>query len=321
MTAASRKTLVTLSLIVAATGAAVVAQKPPAKVAEGTRGGVVVQSAAKSLAGAPEPLGVVETVPDRGSQVIAVAALVVSTVQSQISALQTAAAILGALLGVAALVNLRVGFRFSSELDRIAKQTSKCDSDLKGVREQIGRDTSKLTGIEVGIHRIDEDVRRLIGSKSDLEKDFADLTLGVKRLMTEVAVLDKVILFRTGSAAARMSALRNLSQAVHPTGVYVMNEALATPANADALRREAAYGLGRFSEDLDLLPFWREIFECFVSVLREDSTPPEVALATIDGAMKFEPLREKMPGDLREAFDKVSALFLKWDRQIEPDAS
>jgi hypothetical protein len=313
-----------LAYILAAAGAggaavALVGQKPLPKASEGEDGVVVGQRIEKRSDGAHAQGPEAKNTPDQSSQVIALSALVVSTAQSHIAAVQTVAVILAALLGLAAVVNLRVAFRYGSALDAIARQASKCDSDLRGLREQIGRDTSRLAAIDEQTRKMDEEVRSLISKKSELEEGFATLTVGAKRLMTDVAVLDKVIVFRTGSPAARVSALKYLSQAVHPTAVYVMSEALAASSNDDVLRREAAYGLGRFSENLDLRPLWSEIIECFLAVLGATATPVAVALAAVEGAKRFEPLAQVMPEDTRTAFGKARALFQRWESPIIPE--
>jgi hypothetical protein len=253
---------------------------------------LIAKIAQRQVAVVSEPSQTPSSAPDQINQVLAVASLAIGTAQSQVAAMQTAAAVLAVLLGLAGGVNLLVAIRYAYKLEKLAGQTRKLEEASEG---------------------LDRGIEDLTSKKAELEQGYKELAAERNELKVEVDVLSRVVVLRTGSPEARLAALRALSQLKHRVGVFPMIDVLAEKNSSPILRCEAAYGLGRYAEKRDSLNFWGSIFECFQDRLNTDETPQGVATAVINSVKRFDPLPQDTPDEFRSLYKEILVLSKKWD--------
>jgi hypothetical protein len=133
------------------------------------------------------------------------------------------------------------------------------------------------------------------------------------RKLTETVHAVTLVSSRFG-VDTRLRALQRLSQQVDPLGIAPLLEVLKDSDNDISLRLEAAYGLGRYSENTAFKEYYPEIFSGFREVLSDQKTPKEtlkaLALETIKSVKRF----TTDSGELAPPFNELAALFKKWEK-------
>jgi cell division protein FtsB len=161
-------------------------------------------------------------------------------------------------------------------------------------RKEILNDMAGLMEQQKPLWEWSETARRGLAELEEQAKSLRRLTETVQRVTLGRSRL---------SAETRLKALQQLSQLVDPLGIPPLLEVLTDSANVLKLRLEAAYGLGRYSEDLAFNEYYPEIFAGFHEVLANSKTPPTLAWETIRSARRFDPIP-----------DELTSLFMKWEQ-------
>jgi HEAT repeat protein len=121
------------------------------------------------------------------------------------------------------------------------------------------------------------------------------------RLVDE-KVFGQLATARNRPTEIRLKALQKLSQLVDPQGIAPLIEVLTDSASNVRLRREAAYGLGRYSENPAFREYYPEIFSGFREVLDNPETPRELAMETMRTVLRF---GTDAPGELTSLFQTL----------------
>jgi hypothetical protein len=122
------------------------------------------------------------------------------------------------------------------------------------------------------------------------------------RLVDKMGFLQPVATSRKLRTGTRLKALQQISQSTDPGGIDPLLEVLKDRDNDVRLRIEAAYGLGRYSENPAFREYYREIFSGFREVLGHSETPRELALETMRAVLRF---GTDAPGELTSLFQTL----------------
>jgi hypothetical protein len=101
-------------------------------------------------------------------------------------------------------------------------------------------------------------------------------------------------------AESRLRALQKLSQQLDPLGITPLLEVLMDSTNVLKLRLEAAYGLGRYSENPAFKEYYPEIFSGFCEVLKNLKTERGLVSATIDSVRRYENIPDELASLLKK---------------------
>jgi len=192
-------------------------------------------------------------------EVLDVASKAVMTVQGQMYVVQTTAALLTLLLVVTGFVNFRSIRRHGLQIRQLEEETRRVSDAKATLVAELER-----------MRQAEEDARvllRVLRTHSEVVKAISELAIE--------------------KDGARLRPLQKLSQLVDPMGIPPMMKVLSEPTESVALRREAAYGLGRFAAVSDAEASWHDIIECFREVLKSPRTPQKVIQEVIKSAAKF----------------------------------
>lgn len=152
-----------------------------------------------------------------------------------------------------------------------------------------------------GVMIFRKEMKSLRNLAETVEKSFLELG---ERVQNVVIVRSQL------SAGTRLKALQRLSQQMDPfLCIPPLLDVLKGNAIDIRLRLEAAYGLGRYSENPAFSEYYSEIFSGFREVLKNSKTPPALAYETIRNARRF----GTPSGELAHPFDQLSPLFKKWE--------
>lgn len=213
-------------------------------------------------------------------EVLTIAGHAINVAQGQMKVTQVVAAVLGLMLILLGGWNVKIVGSYTAKLRRLQ---------------------SMFTELKDAKARLEAEVSNLQKEKTEVVRGIEELRAEGLRLVGALGVLCDVNTVRLGSGEARHSALQRLAQRVDPAGVYPMIEVLVYGGNADGLRVEAAYGLGRYSEQINLADVWADIVTAFFAVLSGPTTSRKVALEVIRSARKF-----------GAAASSLQALYPRW---------
>lgn len=226
---------------------------------------------------------------------IAVAHTVAVTAEVAIAFVGVIAAILAIILGFAGVGNWK-------ESQKLAEARSEIDVKFIGIRQEqdnISKDMEKITERENYLRQSSETVLKEVAELREQEKSLRELTDTVLREVEELReqefslrklteTVRTVVLARSGlGTETRLTALQRLSQQVDPLGIPALLEVVTGSKNDTKLRLEAAYGLGRYSENPAFREYYPEIISGFREVLSDLNTPKALVTDMIKRARLF----------------------------------
>jgi HEAT repeat protein len=215
---------------------------------------------------------------------IALTHTVIATSEAQIHAVEAIATIMAIILGLVGVTNYLDDRRNNAK-------TTRLEEDVRNLKEDISAIKTELGSLVQNVGNILEDVGKL------REQDISLWRLA------ETAQAASLAASRLG-ADTRLKALQKLSQLADPLGIAPLLEVLTDNKSEIKLRREAAYGLGRYGDKSAFREYYPEIFSGFSEVLKNPRTPRELALETIKSARLF-----------GTDTDELAHLFERWERR------
>jgi archaellum component FlaC len=168
----------------------------------------------------------------------------------------------------------------SKEVEELREQ----EKSLRKLEETVLNDVAELREQEESLRKLEETVLKDVVELREQEKSLRKLAEAVQSVVTVRSPLGD---------ETRLKALQQLSQQVVPQGIAPLLEVLKGRDNVK-LRLEAAYGLGRYSEDTAFREYYPEIFSGFREVLANPKTPDELAAATRASASRFNPVPDEL---------------------------
>jgi CII-binding regulator of phage lambda lysogenization HflD len=264
------------------------------------------------------------------ADVIALAHTVVATADDHISTVEHIAEILAIMMGIVGATNLFFAVRYgekerglrkqlqnleevrratNAELDKLGQEKDRFSNEIAELREQEGSLRGALEKVSKDVTVLREQEETLRKSSETVLKDVAELKEQEKSFRKLTEAVQKATLGRSRlSAETRLRSLQQLSQHVDPLGIAPLIEVLTDSANDIRLRLEAAYGLGRYSENSAFREYYPEILSGFREVLSDESTPRALAVDTIRSARRFGPIPDELASQIerREQSDAQS---------------
>ncbi len=224
--------------------------------------------------------------------ILQAAQMAISTSQTAMSSIQTTVNIITmivALFGVCNLATIIIYLNkirdikiFKKELQEIKQEAEKQNSNVQILEEEL---VEKRTTLETFF------------------KDLGDLSIEITQITKNQRVFSAITQLRNKNSNIRLKNLRTLSESVHPDGVIPMIEILTNNQEQLTIRKEAAKGLGRYSENRDLDDYWEQIFDSFKNVLENDNSLHELIGEIMESTAKYK-------SDARELF----SLIVKWSK-------
>jgi hypothetical protein len=144
---------------------------------------------------------------------------------------------------------------------------------------------------EKALRKLTESVSKDVDELRRQEKSLRELAETVESSLLKLAErVQNVVIVRSKQLGdeTRLRALWQLSQQVDSLSFPPLLEILKGSGNGIGLRCEAAYGLGRYSEDPAFKEYYPEIISGFCEVLGNHETSRELVFEVIKSASQFE---------------------------------
>jgi flagellar motility protein MotE (MotC chaperone) len=233
---------------------------------------------------------------------------VVTVAHTVVATAEYVGVILAIFLGFVGATNIFDARRNRDKMRRLGVQFRKLKEQYRKLKEDKNAIEDALE--EFRQHRADilNDVAELREQEGTLRtssetalKDLTELREQEKTLRKLAETLEKssrgladtvqnVVIVRSPQLGdeTRLKALQQLAQQVDPLGIAPLLEILTDSENDIKLRIEAAYGLGRYSENSAFEEYYEEIFSGFREVLGAPETPQELVLEAIKSATQLQ---------------------------------
>ncbi|MEW6351538.1 MAG: HEAT repeat domain-containing protein [Thermodesulfobacteriota bacterium] len=147
-------------------------------------------------------------------------------------------------------------------------RTSELQKALGEMEERSKEAGMKLAALESRVVTVSDQW----GKKLDLHTGVQrDLERSLKGSWETILALAAIIEVEYDDKEIRRRALQKLTQLVHPVALGTMVRILEDNVTDEEMRRLAAYGLGRYSENVLLMEYWRPARKSLERVLGDDS--------------------------------------------------
>jgi hypothetical protein len=254
--------------------------------------------------------------------VLTVANEALAAARAQTAFLSVIATILAIFLGSLGIANWTLILNYDGKLKAVLKESQDLRDESKKLEEDsnarlkrlgqekdsISKDMDKLMEHQETLRKSSEAILKEVAELKHQEKSLRKLTETVRAATLATSRL---------SVETRLTSLQRLSQQVDPVGIAPLLEVLKDCENDVSLRLEAAYGLGRYSEDIpSFVKHYPEIFSGLREVLSDPNTPKALASDTIRSARRF----RTDSGELIPPFDQLAPLIEKWEQSDAQEA-
>lgn len=232
---------------------------------------------------------------------VEVAKLVLANSDHAVQSVKVMAEFLSVFLAAIGLVTFVVVLLYRGKVEDLGACLQKETLRLNELQKYVSEYQITMQTLQDDKAAIQTDVQRLVEDKEYLDKEY--------KMLTEMAdVFTVLFMVKTGDVNEKTMHLNKLTQLFHPLAIPVMLDVLLdTTFDAD-LRSIAAFGLGRYAEQVAFETSWGRIIMSYVLVLKDEALSERIAVEVINSVAKYTVhARTAIP------------LIINWSKHAQPE--
>ena len=206
--------------------------------------------------------------------------LTLNASQNSVRAVQTMVTGLSIFTGLIGIMSFGVILIYRNKVEKTEEALRAARTQIQSLTTKTSEADQKLATVTTELAGLTSQLKSLGTAKKDLEDGYTSIS----KLANGIQC---VLQLRSTDEKIRLLHLQRLSQLVHPIAVNPMIEVLSNTRETRPLRLEAAFGLGRFSENQDLDQYWAPILACLGNVLSDNSTSVNVVSEVVRSALGY----------------------------------
>lgn len=219
---------------------------------------------------------------------------VVSLCGYTLRTIQLMITILSVVVALVSFVSIGMVLLYRSRLEKIderrkdlSDKVNNLDNKISEIKPIVENLDSKKVALDNETVRIKKKLDDVENSLKKIDEEKERINSDYKNIASKVSALSKVIQIQDINAPRRLSHIQDLGQMINPVGVAPLLAVLLNNNEDSELRIEAAFGLGRYSENPDINIYWRQILEGFRNVLENLAIEENLFFAVINASVKY----------------------------------
>jgi hypothetical protein len=214
------------------------------------------------------------------ANILQTAQMAIDSSQNAVTGVQTIATLLSFFIGALGIISFIAVLLFRQRVEKLYSSSQILEKKVEKISTSETALRSSFEKIEGKGIEIEKSLKSFEDAKNILSNQYKQISIVSEALHAVFELGDP-------DDGIRLGHLQRLSQLIHPVGILRMIEILGNPSENLAMRSEAAFGLGRFSENKDLSIFWGQILNCLQRVLQDKNLPTPVVIEAVKSAAKF----------------------------------
>jgi hypothetical protein len=163
---------------------------------------------------------------------------------------------------------------------QLEEKVSRLEFKGSEIAQTIKNHETRSAELERSAKQLQEALHSIFNEETGLMSQY-------KVVASNVSVLVHASEIQNAASPRRLAHLQELGQMIHPVGVAPMLEILLDKSEREEMRLNAAYGLGRYSENKDTSEYWAQILEAFKRLVKDPTTPDAVITSALLASAKY----------------------------------